>query len=215
MDRPITVLSMGMSADGKNSAGAAGELDADREFPESSGVEEGPRQHQEIEQMRERSGAVSLRPMTAEMYHVYYREYRNDPDLYMDKSEYAPFVYSPEWVERYIQRQISKNRKCFAIMVGDEMAGEIILKNIEPGRCATLGICMKNDRYKNRGIGTRAEELVIDYVFQEMDIPVLWADTLVTNTRSRHVLEKLGFQLLRGEGDFLYYRITRGEMNRE
>ena len=96
-----------------------------RQFPQKACAAAGL-----LEQNRNSRGAVSLRPMTAEMYHVYYMEYRNDPDLYMDKSEYAPFVYSPEWVERYIQRQISKNRKCFAIMVGDEMAGEIILKNI-------------------------------------------------------------------------------------
>lgn len=47
-----------------------------------------------------------------------------------------------------------------------------------------------------------------DY-FRVLDIPVLYADTLVTNTRSRHVLEKVGFRLLREEGDFKYYSIRR------
>ena len=158
-------------------------------------------------------GPVSLRPMTAEMYHAYYKEYQNDPDLYLDKSQCTPFVYSREWVDRYIQRQIGKNRICFAIMAGEELAGELILKNIEPGKCATLGICMKNDQYKNRGIGTRAEQLAMDYVFRELDIPVLCADTLLTNTRSQHVLEKLGFRYLRREGDFKYYCAQRAASN--
>ena len=114
-------------------------------------------------------------------------------------------------VDQYIQRQRDQNRKCFAVMVGTEMAGEVILKNIEPGKCATLGICMKNDQYKNRGFGTQAERLAIDYVFRELDIPVLYADSLLTNTRSQHVLEKVGFRLLRVEGDFKYYRIEREE----
>ena len=152
---------------------------------------------------------VSLRPMTAEMYHAYYKEYQNDPDLYFYKSECMPFVYSPEWVNSYIQRQISRNRKCFAIMLGDEMVGEIIIKNIVPGKSAALGICMKNAHYKDRGIGTQAELLAINYVFYELDIPLLFADSILTNTRSQHVLEKVGFRLLREEGDFKYYSIER------
>ena len=154
---------------------------------------------------------VSLKPFTPEMYHAYYREYRNDPELYIDKSQCKPFVYSPEWVDRYIRRQTELNRRCFAIMHGGEMVGEVILKNIEPGKSAALGICMKNDACKNRGFGTRAERLAIDYVFRQLDIPVLYADSIRTNTRSQHVLEKVGFCLLREEGDFKYYRIDRPE----
>lgn len=155
------------------------------------------------------NGTVTLRPMTAEMYHAYYREYQNDPDLYVDKSKCAPYLYVPEGVDRYIQRQIDLHRICFAIMLGDEMAGEIILKNVEPRKCATLSISMKNAAYKDRGIGTKAERLAVDYVFRELDIPVLYADTLLTNTRSQHVLEKVGFRYLRTEGDFKYYCIER------
>ena len=154
---------------------------------------------------------VFLRPMTAEMYHAYYREYENDPDLYLDKSQCKPFVYSAEWVDNYIRRQVSRNRICFAIMLGDEMAGEVILKNVEPGKSATLGICMKNDAYKNRGLGTQAERLVIDFVFHELNIPVLYADTLLTNERSQHVLEKAGFRFQRTEGEFRYYCIAKAE----
>lgn len=158
---------------------------------------------------------LSLRPMTAEMYRAYYREYQNDPDLYIDKSKCEPFVYSPEWVDRYVQRQIRLGRKCFAILHGEEMVGEIILKNIVPGSSAALGICMKNARYKDKGYGTRAERLAADYVFRELDIPVLYADTVLTNTRSQHVLEKLGFRLLRVEGDFKYYCLERSEYYEE
>ena len=152
---------------------------------------------------------VSLRPMTPEMYHAYYREYENDPDLYLVKRKCTPFIYSPEWVDRYIRRQTERNRICFAVMYGEEMAGELIIKDVEPRRSAVLSICLKNDRYKGRGIGTRAEALAVDYVFRELDIPVLYADTLLTNERSQHVLEKLGFRLLRAEGDFKYYSLER------
>ena len=31
--------------------------------------------------------------MTAEMYHAYFREYRNDPDLYLDPGAYTAYTY--------------------------------------------------------------------------------------------------------------------------
>ena len=51
-------------------------------------------------------------------------------------------VYSPEWEERYIQWQQSLGRICFAIMTGNEIAGELILKNIErkPNSCFVITI---------------------------------------------------------------------------
>ena len=152
---------------------------------------------------------VSLRPFTHEMYHAYYKEYENDPDLFLDRSQCKPFVYSPEWVEAYMQRQRERERVCLAIMVGEEMAGEVILKNIEPRKSATLGICMKNKAWKDKGYGTQAERLAVQYVFETLDIPVLYADTILPNTRSQHVLEKVGFRYLRTEGDFKYYCIER------
>jgi hypothetical protein len=78
--------------------------------------------------------------MTAEMYHAYYKEYQNDPDLYLDKSQCTPFVYSREWVDRYIQRQIGKNRICFAIMAGEEKAGGGNLQNTEARKGAPPGV---------------------------------------------------------------------------
>ena len=152
---------------------------------------------------------VYLQPMTAEMYHAYFREYQNDPDLFLDKSAYRPYVYDEDAVNRYIQRQIDLRRRVFAIMFDGEMVGELIIKNIVQQESATLGLAMRNAKYKDRGFGTKAEQLAIEYVFHELDIPVLYADAILTNTRSQHVLEKVGFRLIREEGDFRYYRIDR------
>ena len=152
---------------------------------------------------------VYLLPMTAEMYHEYFKEYQNDMDLYLDKSTYTPYVYAEESVNRYIQRQTDLKRKNFAIMFDGEMVGEIVIKNIVEHECATMSIAMKNARYKDRGFGTKAEQLAIQYVFNELDIPILYADAILTNTRSQHVLEKVGFKFIKEEGDFRYYRIER------
>ena len=152
---------------------------------------------------------VWLQPMTARMYHAYFREYQNDPDLWLDPRAYTAYTYDVQTVERYIQRQIDLGRKTFAIMHGQEMVGELIIKNIEPGKCATMGLAMRSAKYKDRGFGTRAERLAIQDVFHEVDIAVLYADALITNTRSQHGLEKVVFRRLREEGDFRYYSVER------
>ena len=152
---------------------------------------------------------VYLLPMTAKMYHQYFKEYQNDLDLYIDKNAYTSYIYETEKVSRYIQKQIDLKRKVFAIVLKDEIIGEIIIKNIEEQKCATLGIAMKNTKSKDRGFGTKAEQLAIKYVFNELDIPILYADSILSNKRSQHVLEKVGFKLIKEEGDFKYYCIQR------
>ena len=152
---------------------------------------------------------VYLKPMTYEMYHEFFREYQNDPDLYLDKKDYRAYCYSKEIADKYIQRQVDRNRLPFAIMCGDEIVGELKLYDIKSRECATLGIAMKNANYKDRGFGTEAERLAIAYVFHELDIPVLYADSVLTNTRSQHVLEKVGFRLIGEDESRKYYRITR------
>ena len=152
---------------------------------------------------------ITLKPMTAEMYHAFFREYENDMDLFLDKDDFFEYVYEKEKVDAYIQRQIDLKRRPFAIMHGDEMVGEVRIYNIVPGESAVLGITMKNRKYKDRGFGTRAEQLAIDYVFHEMDIPVLYADSVLTNTRSQHVLEKVGFRFLYADERRKHYKIAR------
>lgn len=153
---------------------------------------------------------VRLMPMTREMYHAFFREYQNDPALYLNQADYVSYIYNEEAVDRYIQRQIDRNRLPFAIMVGDEIVGELKFYDIKPGESAFMGISMKNDAYKGKGYGTQAERKAIDYCFHTLDIPVLYADSVLTNIRSQHVLEKAGFAFLREDAQRRYYVCRRG-----
>ena len=153
--------------------------------------------------------SVRLIPMTAELYHRFFREYENDPDLCLDPKDFREYHYDKETVDSYVQKQVRLNRLPFAIVYGREIIGELKLYDIEPGKSAWLGITMKQSRYKDRGFGTQAEKLAVQYVFETLGIPVLYADTIVTNTRSQHVLEKVGFQLTHCDGTRKYYRITK------
>lgn len=154
---------------------------------------------------------ISLKPMTTEMYHAFFKEYQNDPDLYLNPQDFSEYRYEANKVDAYIQKQIDLKRQPFAILYGDEIIGELKLYNIKANVCATLGITMKQRQFKDRGFGTKAEMLAIKYVFEELDIPVLYADSILTNTRSQHVLEKVGFQFIREDEQRKYYQITRSK----
>ena len=147
--------------------------------------------------------------MTSEMYHSYFREYENDPDLLMSGQEIISYVYSDDRVNRYIQRQRELKRIPLAILCDGIIVGEILIKNIETNKRATMSITLKKAAYKDHGIGTQAERLAVQYVFYELDIPVLYADTLQTNTRSQRVLERVGFRCIREDSLYKYYRIDR------
>ena len=92
--------------------------------------------------------------MTAEMYHLFFSEYENDPDVFLPGQEYVHYEYSVEKVVKYIQKQKDLNRIPLAIMCDDEIAGEILIKNIEAKKSATMSIVLKNSKYKGHGIGT-------------------------------------------------------------
>ena len=152
---------------------------------------------------------IKLVPMTDEMYRLFFLEYENDPDVYLPEQEYVQYEFAEEKVAKYVLRQKDLERIPLAVLYDDAIVGEIIIKNIEPHQCATMGIVLKNARYKDHGIGTQAEKLAIQFVFDDLDIPTIYADTVRTNCRSQHVLEKIGFSLIREDGDFKYYRIDR------
>ena len=159
--------------------------------------------------MKIEENRIRLVPMTDEMYRSYFMEYENDPGLCLPGQAYVHYEYSEERTAAYIQRQRDLGRVPLAILCDGEIVGEIVIKDIEPGVCATMGIALKNARYKDRGIGTQAERLAVQYVFDTLDIPTLYADTIQTNLRSQHVLEKVGFTFIREDQDFKYYRIDR------
>lgn len=121
-----------------------------------------------------------------------------------------PYVYCETDADAHWQRQQRLGRVHLAIMREQEPIGEVILKNIDKKqRHCTLSIHMKNDSVKNQGYGTQAEILALKYGFYDLKMETVFADALCKNTRSQHVLEKVGFQFIRSDGIFRYYRCEK------
>ena len=99
-------------------------------------------------------------------------------------------------------------------MLDAEVIGELQLKQIDRDRKeCTLSIHMQNDSVKGKGYGTQAEKLAIKYAFEKLGMLAVNADAVLKNTRSQHVLEKVGFRFVKEEGIFRYYRLEQADFH--
>ena len=156
--------------------------------------------------------SVSLVPMTREMCHSFYKNFRNDPAIFIDMSKFAEYVYTPEKVDRYFDENNIESRRLFAIMVDGKIVGECKLKYIDfDKRECSAGIHLLDDSVKEKGYGTEAERLLLRYAFEELDLIAVNADAVLKNTRSQHVMGKVGFQYVREDETFKYYRCERAD----
>lgn len=153
---------------------------------------------------------IELKKMARELCHELYKSWSNDASIYMDMSLFKPYSYNKASVDRYFDSKNEPSRIIFAIMLDGKPIGELQLKQIdlEKAEC-TLSIHMQNDAVKDKGYGTQAEQLAVKYAFDELGMVAVNADTIMKNTRSQHVLEKVGFHLIGEDGTFKYYRIER------
>ena len=158
--------------------------------------------------------SIELLPMTRARMHELYRGFAFDPDTFMDMElfeEYRHYVYDPQKVDaRFERRRAEGDNRYFAVMLCGRVIGEVGLRHIDAvEKECELSIHLQNDSVKNRGYGTQAERLAIRYAFDELGMERILANCIEKNTRSQHVLEKLGFAYA-GEGDgFKKYRLER------
>ena len=154
---------------------------------------------------------VSLKPMTRQMCHEFYKDFQNDPAI----GHYYEYVYTPEIADRYFDNNSVADRKLFAIIVGDKIVGECKLKNIDlQKRECSMGIHLQNDVVKEKGYGTQAERLILQYAFEVLGMVAVNADAVLKNTRSQHVLEKVGFCYTHEDETFKYYRCEANKAER-
>ena len=154
---------------------------------------------------------IRLKVMTREVCHELYKHWTNDASIYMDMRLFQPYVYDEAAVNRYFDAKgQDASRRLFVIMLGDQVIGELQLKQIDYDKKeCTLSVHMQNDAVKGKGYGTQAERLAVRIAFDELEMTAVNADTVIKNTRSQHVLEKVGFRLVREDDTFKYYRIER------
>lgn len=156
-----------------------------------------------IDQM---DGKVTLCPMTRGMCHVFYKGFRNDPAI----GHYYEYVYTPDTADRYFDTNTVSDRRLFAILAEGQIVGECKLKHIDmEKRECSMGIHLRDDSVKGKGYGTQAERLILKYAFEELGMVAVNADAVLKDTRSQHVLEKVGFRYISEDDTFKYYRCEK------
>lgn len=155
---------------------------------------------------------IYLCKMTKSLLRAFFQGFTNDPCLYEDESTFSEYIYCEAAVDSRWERQQQLGQIHLAVMLDGAPIGEVILKNPD-GKSATLSIHMKNDRVKNQGYGTQAEILTLRYAFETLGLNTVFADAIVKNRRSQHVLEKAGFQITGSDEHFRYYRCDRENWN--
>ena len=154
--------------------------------------------------------SIKLEPMTREMCHAFYRRFKNDCAVCSPGQKFEEYTYTYERVEKYWQEQNVESRRVFGIFLNNELIGEIKLKYIDAvKRECSMGIHMIDDSVKEKGYGTQAEKLILQYAFEQLNMRAVNADALLANTRSQHVLQKVGFCFVRADDMFKYYRCEK------
>lgn len=153
-----------------------------------------------------RGEKVYLATCTVELWHEFYKSYVADPMM-----DATPYTYNFERIEKaYYSRTEDVTRLYFAILHEDKVIGQIYLKHMDQRAKSTeFGIALINDSAKGKGYGTEAIRLLIDYAFHTLGFEIILADSVLRNTRSQHVLEKVGFQFTHDGTVFKYYKLEK------
>lgn len=147
---------------------------------------------------------IDLLPYTIERCHEFWKDYVADYDM-----THEEYVYDESLVNKYYKvKVLDDNRRFFAICRKGETIGEIQLKRIDfKDKHGTMSIVLSNNNHKNKGYGTEAERLLINYAFESLGLNCIYADTILRNKRSQHILEKLGFTKIDEDDVLIYYEL--------
>lgn len=124
-------------------------------------------------------------------------EIANNEKVAANLRDAFPSPYSVEDAQKFISVCLrQKPYQVFAIEFEGEYVGNIGLHRQDDvyRKTAELGYFI-GEPWWNRGITTRAVNLICDYGFRELDIIKIFSGVFSFNTASQRVLEKCGFTL--------------------
>lgn len=133
----------------------------------------------------------------------------NDPELRRYTGTQASFTL--EMTQRYVARYLdpeTDDRAGFIIAHPETLdaLGEVVILNIDPdNRTASLRIGMFSTAHLDKGYGTEALRLMVDYGFRELKLHRIGLDVLAFNERAIKVYEKIGFKQEGMLRDTLFY----------
>ncbi|MFX0134487.1 MAG: GNAT family N-acetyltransferase [Candidatus Hodarchaeota archaeon] len=140
---------------------------------------------------------VKLGPIKRE-YIDSFLKWFNDPELTQYLARYLPMtrMEEEEWIENLKNR---KDTVHFSIVIPNEddqekLIGNCGIHNIDwKNRVGQLGIAIGDKDYQNKGYGTEAMELLIEYGFYTLNLNRIELFTYDFNVRAIKSYKKVGF----------------------
>jgi RimJ/RimL family protein N-acetyltransferase len=144
-----------------------------------------------------RGSLVGLGPLDRRLIPLALR-WMNDPEVTRGLGRAGP--YTLEMEEQWYERAASGDAGvCFAIyeLATGRPIGSTDLHNIDMRRgVATFGISIGDKSCWNRGYGTEATRLILDYAFNIMGLRNVMLSVYSFNARAQRAYEKAGFRVI-------------------
>ena len=136
---------------------------------------------------------VILRPFTDEDF-PYLEECLKDPEVIKltgSSAEYDREV-TMNW---YGTRNVQTDRLDLAIVDQSQtiLVGEVVVNVYDEENQSMNFRILIGPRGRNRGLGTEATQLMVDYIFKNTNLNQLTLSVFVFNPRAKNVYEKVGF----------------------
>ena len=124
-----------------------------------------------------------------------FTEWLNDFETtdYLGKSA---ILTTLEGEKKYLEDNITQEANFVIVTLNDDkIIGTISLENINHiNRCATLGIFIGDKDYRNKGYGTEAIKLILEYGFKYLNLKNIKLDLMSFNKRALNCYKKCGFK---------------------
>lgn len=140
----------------------------------------------------------------------------NDPEVWEISGTTTP--YSKHVLQWYLENahkdiyEVKQLRLCICNL-DEKVIGLIDLFDFDPKNLRMgLGIVVRDEINRNRGIGSEAIELLSDYVFSILGLRQIYVNVLEENKASVHLFTKLGFKEVGVKRDWIY---SGGEFKNE
>jgi RimJ/RimL family protein N-acetyltransferase len=144
-----------------------------------------------------RGERVNLGPIKREYIECFLKWF-NDPELTQYLTSYRPMtrMAEEEWIENLKNRGDTIN---FSIVIPNEDGSEKLIGNCGiheinwKNRFGEIGIAIGEKEYQNKGYGTEAIELLLEYGFETVNLNRLELCTYAFNVRALKSYKKVGF----------------------
>lgn len=98
-----------------------------------------------------------------------------------------------DWLEG-VRKGNGVNRVVYGIYVDSDATGMVSLHDIDYiNRNSMFGIYVAEKMNNNKGVGTKATRLILDFAFNGMGLNRVGLEVLETNMNAIHLYEKVGF----------------------